>query len=168
MNDICNTDESGMPGNDIPEMYDILAKQVSELMREESWYVSLFANVSALIYETLADINWAGFYIVRGDRLFLGPFQGKAACIHIEKGRGVCGSAWEKDETIVVPDVHQFSGHIACDSASRSEIVIPIHCGQEVVAVLDIDSPVKERFSPDDQNGLEEIVRRIESRAQLR
>ena len=144
-------------------MYTTLAKQVEELMKEESWHISLFANVSALLFETMENINWAGFYLVRDRRLLLGPFQGKVACIHIAKGKGVCGTAWDADETVLVPDVHQFPGHIACDSASRSEIVIPVHRDGEVFAVLDIDSPVEERFSEKDKKGLEQIVKCIEA-----
>ena len=143
-------------------MYAIKTKQVEELLKEESWHISVFANVSALLFETMENINWAGFYIVRNGELTLGPFQGKAACIHIGKGKGVCGTAWDRDETVVVPDVHQFPGHIACDSASRSEIVIPVHRNGEVFAVLDIDSPVKDRFGEKDKKGLEQIVKCIE------
>ena len=143
--------------NEIAMMYTTLAKQVEELMKEESWHISLFANVSALLFETMENINWAGFYIVRDGKLLLGPFQGKVACIHIGKGRGVCGTAWDTDETVLVPDVHQFPGHIACDSASRSEIVIPVHRDGKVFAVLDIDSPIEERFSEEDKKGLEQI-----------
>ena len=143
-------------------MYEIMTKQAEELLKEESWHISVFANVSALLYETMENINWAGFYIVRNGELTLGPFQGKVACIHIGKGKGVCGTAWDRDETVMVPDVHQFSGHIACDSASRSEIVIPVHRNGEVFAVLDIDSPVKDRFGEEDKKGLEQIVKCIE------
>ena len=149
--------------NEIAMMYTTLAKQVEELMKEESWHISLFANVSALLFETMENINWAGFYIVRDGKLLLGPFQGKVACIHIGKGRGVCGTAWDTDETVLVPDVHQFPGHIACDSASRSEIVIPVHRDGKVFAVLDIDSPIEERFSEEDKKGLEQIVKCIEA-----
>ena len=143
-------------------MYAIITKQVEELLKEESWHISVFANVSALLFETMENINWAGFYIVRNGELTLGPFQGKVACIHIGKEKGVCGTAWDRDETVVVPDVHQFPGHIACDSASRSEIVIPVHRNGEVFAVLDIDSPVKDRFGEKDKKGLEQIVKCIE------
>ena len=132
-------------------MYAIMTKQVEELLKEESWHISVFANVSALLFETMENINWAGFYIVRNGELTLGPFQGKVACIHIGKGKGVCGTAWD-----------QFPGHIACDSASRSEIVIPVHRNGEVFAVLDIDSPVKDRFGEKDKKGLEQIVKCIE------
>ncbi len=163
VNDMDNSMNHDITGEQVSGLYDTLARQAAELIREESWHISMFANVSALLYGALANVNWAGFYIVRDGRLLLGPFQGKIACIHIEKGRGVCGTAWEKDETMLVPDVHQFPGHIACDSASRSEIVIPVHRAGEVVAVLDIDSPVKGRFNREDQKGLEQIVRQIEN-----
>ena len=143
-------------------MYEIMTKQAEELLKEESWHISVFANVSALLFETMENINWAGFYIVRNGELTLGPFQGKTACIHIGKGKGVCGTAWDRDETVVGPDVHQFPGHIACDSASRSEIVIPVHRNDEVFAVLDIDSPAAERFGEEDKKGLEQIVKCIE------
>ena len=144
--------------------YDRITKQLEALMDTEPFYVPALSNASAILWEELKDINWAGFYIVRDGKLILGPFQGKVACIHIAKGKGVCGTAWEMDETQVVPDVHEFKGHIACDSASRSEIVVPIHSGGEVVAVLDIDSPNTDRFSAEDKKGLEEFVNVIEKR----
>ena len=122
------------------------------------------ANTSALLMDTLEDINWAGFYIVMNGMLKVGPFQGHPACVLIGRGKGVCGTAWEKDETIVVPDVHAFPGHIACDSASRSEIVLPLHHMGQVVAVLDIDSPLKERFSDVDREGLRLLVQILEER----
>ncbi len=142
--------------------YSLISKQLEGLAETEPFYVPALSNAAAILWEELEDINWAGFYIVRDDKLVLGPFQGKVACIHIAKGKGVCGTAWEKDETLVVPDVHEFKGHIACDSASRSEIVVPIHCDGKVVAVLDIDSPGVSRFSADDKTGLEEFARVIE------
>ena len=120
------------------------------------------ANVSALIYEAMPDLNWAGFYIVKEGALILGPFQGKAACVRIEKGRGVCGTAWEQDAVQLVPDVHAFPGHIACDSASNSEIVVPMHADGKVAAVLDIDSPLLNRFSEEDRDGLVKLVRSME------
>lgn len=145
--------------------YERITKQLEALMDTEPFYVPALSNASAILWEELKDINWAGFYIVRDGKLILGPFQGKVACIHIAKGKGVCGTAWQTDETLVVPDVHEFKGHIACDSASRSEIVVPIHSGGEVVAVLDIDSPNTDRFSEVDKKGLEEFVNVIEKRA---
>lgn len=142
--------------------YERMIKQAEALTETDRYYVPVMANVSALIWETLDRINWAGFYTVRSGRLVLGPFQGKTACIHIEKGRGVCGSAWEKDEPLLVPDVHKFPGHIACDSASRSEIVIPIHNGGLIAAVLDIDSPEEGRFLQEDLEGLCGLVKMLE------
>ena len=142
--------------------YQILIEQITALAQTEPGYVSVMANASALLDQALEQINWAGFYIVADGKLKVGPFQGKPACVLIDKGRGVCGTVWEKDMTLVVPDVHAFPGHIACDSASRSEIVIPIHSGGSVAAVLDIDSPVKERFSQEDQAGLERFVKALE------
>lgn len=147
------------------ENYDMLVRQARALAEEEPWYVPLFANLSALLYETLPDLNWAGFYVMRNGRLVLGPFQGKMACIHIEPGRGVCGTAAVEDRTVRVEDVHQFPGHIACDGASNSEIVIPIHFGGRVAAVLDIDSPKRNRFDETDQAGLEAVVRVLETAA---
>jgi GAF domain-containing protein len=120
------------------------------------------ANVSALLFHGMEDVNWAGFYLVKDDALLLGPFQGNVACVRIEKGRGVCGTAWEKDQVLLVPDVHAFPGHIACDSASRSEIVVPVHRGKKVFAALDIDSPVQDRFNEDDKAGLMALVASME------
>ena len=142
--------------------YNLISKQLENLIETEPFYVPALSNAAAMLWEELEDINWAGFYIVRDEKLVLGPFQGKVACIHIALGKGVCGTAWEKDETLVVPDVHEFKGHIACDSASRSEIVIPIHYDGKVVAVLDIDSPDTDRFSAEDKSGLEEFAGVIE------
>ena len=119
---------------------------------------------AGLIMTMMEDLNWAGFYLVRGGELVVGPFQGKPACIHIPVGKGVCGTAILQDRMQVVPDVHEFPGHIACDSASASEIVIPIHAGNRIAAVLDIDSPVKDRFSAEDAAGLAELVRLIEKK----
>lgn len=120
------------------------------------------ANASALLFETLGELNWAGFYLTEGNTLVLSAFQGKPACIEIPIGRGVCGTAVEKEQTVVVPDVHEFPGHIACDCDSRSEIVIPLRAGGAIVGVLDIDSPTLDRFSPDDVTGLEEFAHIVE------
>ncbi len=144
--------------------YQTLAGQAEGMLEAEPWYVAAFSNISSLIMDTLPDLNWAGFYLMRDGRLTVGPFQGKPACIHIAPGKGVCGTAVFRDETVTVPDVHQFPGHIACDSASESEIVIPVHENGRVRAVLDIDSPVKDRFSPEDRAGLEALVRKIEGK----
>ena len=122
------------------------------------------ANLAALLYESLERINWAGFYFLQGDKLVLGPFQGKPACIEIPLGRGVCGTAAAEDRTLVVPDVHAFRGHIACDSASRSEIVVPLRRNGTVFGVLDIDSPEPGRFTDRDRQLLETLAERIESR----
>ncbi len=142
--------------------YKLLTEQVEALAQTEPFYVPFLSNVSALIYDSLPDLNWAGFYLMREDRLVLGPFQGKVACIHIEMGKGVCGTAAEKDQTQLVEDVHQFPGHIACDSASNSEIVVPVHKDGDVVGVLDIDSPSLRRFHEEDRDGLEQVVKVIE------
>ena len=139
-----------------------MLKQALSLAETDAWFVPLMANVSALIYQTMPNLNWAGFYIVRDGQLVLGPFQGKVACIHIQPGRGVCGTAMAEDRTVRVEDVHAFPGHIACDSASNSEIVIPLHADGHVAAVLDIDSPLPGRFSEADQARLEALVRGLE------
>ena len=120
------------------------------------------ANASALLNEKLEGINWVGFYTVKDGRLVLGPFQGKVACTIIPIGKGVCGTAAATDSTQLVPDVHKFAGHIACDSASNSEIVIPLHRNNAVFGVLDIDSPLFRRFSEEDKAGLEEFARILE------
>ena len=145
----------------------VLLSQAEELLRFEPWYVSALSNLSALIMSELPDLNWAGFYLMKNGALTVGPFQGKPACIHIPVGKGVCGTAVEKDETIVVPDVHQFPGHIACDSASQSEIVIPIRREGKVIAVLDIDSPLKNRFTEKDRQVLESLAETIEKYVKL-
>jgi len=142
--------------------YELLAEQAREIINADPWYVAALSNLSALILDTLPDLNWAGFYLMRGEQLVVGPFQGKPACIHIPIGRGVCGTAVEKDEIQIVPDVHAFPGHIACDGASASEIVFPIHKGDSVIGVLDIDSPVKGRFDQTDADGLQTVVNLIE------
>ena len=138
--------------------YAILREQVMGLLKEEPFYVAAMSNISSVMNDALPDINWVGFYVLRSGRLVVGPFQGKPACIHIHIGSGVCGSCVHQDQTIVVPDVHAFPGHIACDSASNSEIVIPIHYCNKVAAVLDIDSPLFDRFSEEDRRGLETTV----------
>ena len=120
------------------------------------------ANASALLNSSLRDINWAGFYTIKDNKLVLGPFQGKVACTIIQMGKGVCGTAAATDTTQLVPDVHKFPGHIACDSASNSEIVIPMHRNGEVFGVLDIDSPLFNRFTEEDRKGLESFVKILE------
>lgn len=125
--------------------------------------VANLANASALLWQSLCDINWAGFYLREGEKLILGPFQGKPACIEIPMGRGVCGSSALRGETLNVPNVHLFDGHIACDGASNSEIVIPLFGADGVVGVLDIDSPIFERFTDADREGLERFAEIISS-----
>jgi len=143
--------------------YDLMQKQLAALTAKVDYEISNLANASALIWDGMDRLNWAGFYLMRGGKLALGPFQGKVACTSIEVGKGVCGTAVAKDETIVVDNVHEFPGHIACDSASNSEIVIPIHKNGEVYGVLDIDSPELGRFSDEDRAGLEELVKVLET-----
>ena len=143
--------------------YKLLKNQLISLAEEEANYLPLLSNASALIIEGLTDLNWAGFYLMNKGSLLLGPFQGKVACIRIPLGKGVCGTAAAKNETILVDNVHEFPGHIACDGASNSEIVIPIHYNGEVAGVLDIDSPKFSRFSETDRLGLEGVVRALES-----
>lgn len=142
--------------------YALLTAQLSALAADEPHWLPVLSNAAALLWESLDDINWAGFYLTRRESLLLGPFQGKVACIRIPYGRGVCGTAAAEDKTQRVPDVHAFPGHIACDSASRSEIVVPLHCGGTVVGVLDIDSPTEGRFTEQDRQGLEIFARTLE------
>ena len=142
--------------------YRALISQAEGLIDGVPHLIANLANISALIYTTLDELNWAGFYLTDGERLVLGPFQGRPACIEIPWGRGVCGTAANEDRTQLVPDVHLFPGHIACDCASRSEIVVPLHGGGKVIGVLDIDSPVEARFSEEDREGLEALCAVLE------
>ena len=142
--------------------YNLLAEQAREFAKGCDWDITLYANISALLYDALDNLNWAGFYLMREGELALGPFQGKTACMKIKVGKGVCGTAVQEDRTIRVDDVHLFKGHIACDSASASEIVIPIHKDGRIIGVLDIDSPIKARFTQEDEEGLLKIVHVIE------
>ena len=143
--------------------YDVLISQLSALIDGIPYETANLANASALLWKELPDINWAGFYKMMDGALVLGPFQGKPACIRIPVGRGVCGTAVAEDRTQLVYNVHHFPGHIACDSASNSEIVVPIHVGGEIWGVLDIDSPSVGRFTEDDKNGLEKFAKVLES-----
>ena len=138
--------------------YALVAEQLSALVEGVPYEVANLANASALLWQALPQINWVGFYKMVDGALVLGPFQGKPACIRIEVGKGVCGTAVAQDRTQLVYDVHDFPGHIACDCASNSEIVVPIHVNGEIWGVLDIDSPVIGRFTEEDRAGLEEIV----------
>ena len=143
--------------------YEILHEQAKALMEGVPYFTANLANIAALLYDSLDDINWAGFYLTEGGQLILGPFQGKPACVVIPWGKGVCGTAAALDETQLVPNVHEFSGHIACDSASNSEIVIPLHKNGRVAGVLDIDSPSFSRFSENDKQGLERLTSLLEA-----
>jgi GAF domain-containing protein len=144
-----------------PELYERLASQLELLLKNERDLIANAANTSALIYQSLADVNWVGFYLLKDEdsELVLGPFQGKPACTRLGVGSGVCGTAAAGLMTIVVPDVHEFPGHIACDRASRSEIVVPIIKDGRLIGVLDLDSPLLARFDAEDQVGLEALVR---------
>lgn len=142
--------------------YNALNSTLKSLIYNVPHKISNLANASSLLFNTLKDLNWAGFYLLEGKTLILGPFQGKTACIEIPVGKGVCGTSVQKRETVLVKNVHEFPGHIACDSASNSEIVIPIFNGDSIYGVLDIDSPVIARFNEEDKDGLEEFVRILE------
>ena len=140
------------------ELYDELVKAAEALIGDETDALANLCNVAALVYHGLPAINWAGFYLRRGSELVLGPFQGQVACVRIPLGRGVCGTAAVQRTTIVVPDVRAFPGHIACDAASRSEIVVPLISDGDLVAVLDVDAPAPGRFDAQDRAGLERLA----------
>ncbi len=142
--------------------YRMITKQMESMAEISTDVTAVMANTAALLFHSMDDINWAGFYLVKDGALILGPFQGKPACVRIERGRGVCGAAWDQDRVQLVPDVHAFPGHIACDSASRSEIVVPIRRDGEVFAVLDIDSPKSGRFDEKDEAGLVQLAAAME------
>ena len=144
------------------EQYETLSKQLDTLLHGETDVIANLSNASALLNQFLTDVNWVGFYLMKDGQLVLGPFQGLPACFRIPVGRGVCGTAVEKQETILVEDVHAFPGHIACDAASNSEIVIPLCKEGKVIGVLDIDSPLKARFTHEDAQGLEKFVNVLE------
>lgn len=141
-----------------PELYEELARQLDGLLHGERDLVANLANASALIGQSLSDLNWAGFYLMKDGELVLGPFQGRTACIRIAVGKGVCGTAVAEARTQLVPDVHAFPGHIACDAASRSELVVPLIVDGEVKGVLDLDSPSPARFDDIDARGCERFV----------
>ncbi len=142
--------------------YEALIAQADALTNGVPHRIANLANVSALIFDTLEDLNWAGFYLLEGETLVLGPFQGKPACIEIPVSRGVCGAAVREDRSQLVPDVHAFAGHIACDSASRSELVVPLRKNGAVIGVLDLDSPSPARFTEADRTGMERLARVLE------
>lgn len=154
---------NSMYPDDKKECYRLLYSQLQSLFEGENHLIPNLSNTSAILGEALNDINWVGFYLMVRDQLLLGPFQGRVACTRIPVGKGVCGTAVLNKETQLVADVHAFPGHIACDSASNSEIVIPIFHNGEVVAVLDIDSPIFSRFDEVDKQGLEKIVQLLET-----
>ncbi len=143
-------------------LYRLLKVKLQGLTDGVPYRLANLSNACALLNQALTDINWVGFYLMREGKLVLGPFQGKPACVEIPSGKGVCGTAAERDEVVLVKNVHEFPGHIACDSASDSEIVLPIHSENKVVGVLDIDSPYPARFDEEDKAGLIEIVKVIE------
>lgn len=148
-------------------LYDQLAAQLSSLLAGERDLTANSANFSSLIYHSLPELNWAGFYFVKDDELVLGPFQGQPACVRIRIGQGVCGAGAARCETVIVPNVHEFPGHIACDSASQSEIVVPLMKGSQLLGVLDLDSPRPSRFDREDAAGLETLVRILLSSVNL-
>jgi L-methionine (R)-S-oxide reductase len=144
--------------NSKAELYANLQTQLRSLLEGERDFIANAANFAALLFHSLPDLNWAGFYLLKDGELVLGPFQGKPACVRIVIGKGVCGTAAEQRQTILVEDVHEFPGHIACDSDSNSEIVVPLMSGQTLIGVLDLDSPTFGRFDDDDAEGLNDLV----------
>ncbi|SEQ42509.1 GAF domain-containing protein [Faunimonas pinastri] len=143
---------------DKPSLYADLAAELGGLLSGERDFIANAANAASLLFHRMPDLNWAGFYLMRGGELVLGPFHGKPACVRIAVGKGVCGTAVEHGESVVVPDVHAFPGHIACDAASRSELVVPLRSGSRIVGVLDLDSPVPGRFDEEDRRGCEKLA----------
>lgn len=141
-----------------PALYAEIAAQVQALTEGERDLIANLANTASLLYHSMPDLNWVGFYLLKDGELVVGPFQGKPACVRIAMGKGVCGTAAAKRAVVIVENVHEFAGHIACDSASNSEIVLPIVRGSELVGVLDLDSPKFSRFDAQDQAGLEKVV----------
>lgn len=148
------------------EAYLAAKRELLQRTEQENDLIANLANASAILNMFLEKINWVGFYIYKENQLVLGPFQGRAACVRIQIGNGVCGTAFSKDEPLIVPDVHQFPGHIACDDRSRSEIVLPVHQNGKAVAVLDIDSPTLNRFDETDKRYLAEFVEILENSCQ--
>ena len=154
-----NYSEMTTPITSKRDQYDQLAAQLSSLLAGERDLVANAANFSSLVFHSLSDLNWAGFYFEKDGELVLGPFQGKPACVRIKIGQGVCGAGAAKCDTVIVPNVHEFPGHIACDSASNSEIVVPLMKDSRLIGVLDLDSPSPSRFDQEDARGLESLVR---------
>lgn len=145
------------------KQYELINAQVQALISGESDMIANMANIAAVLFNNLEQVNWAGFYLYKQEQLVLGPFQGQPACIRIPMGKGVCGTAASRRETMVVIDVHEFAGHIACDAASNSEVVVPIVVNDQLIGVLDIDSPITARFDDDDRVGLETLVSTFEA-----
>jgi L-methionine (R)-S-oxide reductase len=145
-------------GGDKSALYEDLRGQIYGLLSDEGDFIATLANAAAAIYHSLPSLNWAGFYLLRGSELVLGPFQGRPACVRIQMGKGVCGLAAARRQSVLVPDVHAFPGHIACDSASRSELVVPLIRGETLIGVLDLDSPLLARFDARDQAGCEALA----------
>ena len=156
MHVVGTTNSSGGPGK--PGLYTGLQPQMRTLLAGETDRIANYANFAALVYHSLPDLNWAGFYLLQGEELVLGPFQGKPACVRIRLGKGVCGTAAQQRAIQLVPDVHAFPGHIACDSASRSELVVPLLAGAELLGVFDLDSPLPGRFDQADAAGLQALL----------
>ena len=152
------TSSAPSPGRPKADFYACLCRDLGALFAGERNPIANAANMAALLFHSLPDLNWAGFYILRGSELVLGPFQGKPACVRIPVGRGVCGAAVARGASILVPDVHAFPGHIACDSASRSELVVPLRREGQVIGVLDLDSPRLNRFDEADRCGCEALA----------
>ena len=158
----CLDEEHNIPNKGKAKVYNRLSKQIPALITDVDNKVGALANVAAALKDAFGYYFWVGFYIVKDDELVLGPFQGPVACYSIKKGKGVCGTSWEQKKTIVVPDVEKFPGHIACSSKSRSEIVVPVFKGSEVVAVIDVDSANLNAFDDKDKEGLETIAKLVE------
>lgn len=150
--------EGERPTGTKPEIYRELVQMAEGLFRDERDAIANAANLAALLWMGLSDLNWVGFYFLRGPGLVLGPFQGKPACVRIEVGRGVCGTSAAQRKTVIVPDVEEFPGHIACDAASRSELVVPLLMGNRLIGVLDLDSPSPGRFDKADARGIEALA----------
>jgi GAF domain-containing protein len=148
----------GTPDTAKSKLYASLVVQLLSLLKGEHDFIANAANFSALLFNSLPNVNWAGFYFLQGEELVLGPFQGNPACVRIPMGKGVCGVAAQQCETIIVPNVHEFPGHIACDVASNSEIVVPLFDGERLLGVLDLDSPIIGRFDDQDAEGLNELA----------
>ena len=153
--------------NDKVKFYELLVKQASGLLFGEKDLIANAANLTSLMFHSLPDVNWVGFYLLKNDELVLGPFHGQVACTRIPLGQGVCGTAFSQNKTLRIADVHAFKGHIACDTASQSELVIPINVNNKTIAVLDIDAPIINRFDAEDQVGCEQIAHVFEKSINL-